>query len=426
MSMTTALSGLIAAQQDISTTSHNIANVGTNAFRKSRAEFVDDYYTSPMDSVRTVVGSGTHMNRVAVQFEQGNFVATGQTLDMGIQGPGFFTVAPQLDINNQPTEVLYTRNGGFKLNENGMIGDGAGRVMLAWPVAQDGSVLQMTPEALGPVHVPLMQGASSATENLSLHLRMPSSNDMLGSQDAVPPTNAFDPDDATSFAFSTAVPVVDADGNAIEARAYFVKSAEPNATSTETEFQMHLMVDGLVFPSTDPSGFSTFSFDAGGVLTATSGAMEFANSVGTYSVDVTGTRMEDNPFVVLSADHDGGSPEGLSNLEVDQMGVIWANYGTDDRIALARVALTNFPNPQGLSQDGNASFKMAAESGEPTYSAPGEKGLGQVQSGMLERSNVDLTEELVHLITAQRNYQANAKAMETSSSLMQTIMNIRN
>ena len=106
--------------------------------------------------------------------------------------------------------------------------------------------------------------------------------------------------------------------------------------------------------------------------------------------------------------------------------MIWANYGTDYRVALGRVALANFSNPQGLRQDGNASFFASSDSGNPTLTSPGDKGLGLLQSGMLERSNVDLTEELVQLITAQRNYQANAKAMETSSSLMQTIMNIRN
>lgn len=425
MSMTTALSGLIAAQQDISTTSHNIANVNTNAFRKSRAEFVDDYYTNPMDSFQTVVGSGTHMSRVAVQFDQGNFVATGQTLDLAIQGPGFFTVAPQLDVNDQPTEVAYTRNGGFKLDSNNRIADSSGRPMLAWPVANDGTVLSMEDGAMAPVDVPLVAGTTQPTDELALQMRMPSGDDMLGQQDAVPPTNAFDAADPTSYAFSTPVPMSDEQGNAVEARAYYIKTRNPDVADETTEYEMRLFVDGNEVPAADALNPTTFTFDVAGELVDTQGDLEFGVGAVDYTVSVAGSMMQDQPFAMESANHNGTGPMGLSNLEVDDSGIIWANYGTDNRMALGRVALATFPNPQGLRQTGNASFRAAADSGQPVHSAPGEKGLGQLQSGMLERSNVDLTEELVHLLTAQRNYQANAKAMETSSSLMQSVMNIR-
>ncbi len=426
MSMTTALSGLIAAQHDISTTAHNIANVGTNAFRKSRAEFADDYYTTPLDSFRTVVGSGTHMSRVAVQFGQGNFVSTGQTLDLAIQGAGLFTVASELEVNGDPAEIQYTRDGSFRLDANGRISNSTGRPMLAWPTARDGTVLQTTNAALSTVDIPLTKGSIIPTDEVYLNMNLPVSEDMIGSQDAVPPTNAFDPADATSFAYSTPIPVTDAEGNAVEARAYMIRTASPDATSAETEYEARLVVDGVEIPVQDPVGNpTTFRFDAAGILSSDASNLVFEDTLQTYTLDLTGSRMRDEPFTVQSVDHNGAMPQGLSNLEVDPMGIIWANYGTDDRVALGRVALTYFANPQGLRQTGGASFRAAAESGEPDYQVPGENGLGQLQSGMLERSNVDLTEELVHLISAQRNYQANAKAMETSSSLMQTIINIR-
>lgn len=426
MSMTTALSGLIAAQQDISITSHNIANVGTNAFRKSRAEFVDDYYTTPMDSHRTVVGSGTHMSRVAVQFDQGNFAATGQTLDLAIQGPGFFAVTPMVNNAGDPTELVYSRNGSFSLDADSRIVDSAGRPMLTWPVAMDGTNLQETQDALQTVTIPMIKGDAVASDEVALSLQFPADDAMMGMQDAVPATNAFDPEDDTSYAFQTAIPMTDDNGNAVEARVYFTKIAEPDPLSEFTEYQAHLMVDGNIVPEADPLNPTTFRFDGEGIMDDATSLLSFAGAGGaTYDIDLTGSEMENGTFSVQSASHNGQSPEGLSSLEVDPRGVIWANYGTDNRVALGRVALANFSNPQGLRQDGNASFFASSESGDPTLTSPGDKGLGLLQSGMLERSNVDLTEELVQLITAQRNYQANAKAMETSSSLMQTIMNIR-
>ena len=139
--------------------------------------------------------------------------------------------------------------------------------------------------------------------------------------------------------------------------------------------------------------------------------LSFAGTDGAYNIDLTGSEMENGTFAVQSASHNGQSPEGLSSLEVDPRGVIWANYGTDNRVALGRVALANFSNPQGLRQDGNASFFASSESGDPTLTSPGDKGLGLLQSGMLERSNVDLTEELVQLITAEAHQAAVLSAL---------------
>ena len=346
MSMTTALSGLIAAQQDISITSHNLANVGTNAFRKSRAEFVDDYYTTPMDSFRTVVGSGTHMSRVAVQFEQGNFAATGQTLDLAIQGPGFFAITPALNNEGEPTELVYSRNGSFSLDAESRIVDSAGRPMLAWPVADDGTVLQETQDSLEAVKIPMIRGEAVASNRVDLKLHFPVDDDMIGMQDAVPPSNAFDPNDATSFAFQSAIPLTDANGDALEARIYFVKTENPSVGSAFTKYEAQLMIDGVQVPAADPAMPTTFQFDANGFLDVANSDLQFANVNGEYKIDLTGSNLLNETFAVGSATHNGIAPEGLSSLEVDTRGIIWANYGTDYRVALGRVALSNFSNPK--------------------------------------------------------------------------------
>ena len=131
------------------------------------------------------------------------------------------------------------------------------------------------------------------------------------------------------------------------------------------------------------------------------------------------------PFSVLSLSQDGFASGKLDGLDIDSSGVVRANYTNGQQVALGKIILTNFANPNGLKQIGNANYLETATSGIPSFGEAGGDGFGSIQAGALERANVDLTEELVELITAQRNFQANAKAIETSSTLTQTIINIR-
>jgi flagellar hook protein FlgE len=131
------------------------------------------------------------------------------------------------------------------------------------------------------------------------------------------------------------------------------------------------------------------------------------------------------PFSVLSLSQDGYPSGRLDGLAIDSSGVVRANYTNGNQVALGKLILANFANPNGLKQVGNANYVSTATSGSPVLGQAGSDGYGTIQGGALERANVDLTEELVNLITAQRNFQANAKAIETSSTLTQTIINIR-
>jgi len=131
------------------------------------------------------------------------------------------------------------------------------------------------------------------------------------------------------------------------------------------------------------------------------------------------------PFSVLSLSQDGFPSGKLDGLDIDSSGVVRANYTNGQQVALGKIILTNFANPNGLKQIGDANYLETTNSGQPTLGEAGGDGFGSIQAGALERANVDLTEELVELITAQRNFQANAKAIETSSTLTQTIINIR-
>ncbi|MEA5160869.1 flagellar hook protein FlgE [Cereibacter sphaeroides f. sp. denitrificans] len=422
MSINTALSGLSAAQHDIAATSHNIANVGTIGFRGSRAEFADVFNSSPYSISRTAVGSGVQTLRTAMQFSQGSVVATGNTLDLAIEGQGFFATEPAVGPNSAKPEPIYTRAGAFGLNAQGVAVNASGQKLLAWPVSVEGDALSQVPGSATPLTIPLTMGSPVATSTVALSVDLPTDDAMLGKQAAVPPAAAFDPADPTTYAAVTAVPIFDAKGNAVEAAAYFIKTANPTPGNPQTGWAVRLVVAGE--PLTPAQGDLTF--DATGALSGGTGALSFtaASGIG-YTLDLTETELADRSFEVNTVSQDGKSASALTSLEVDASGTVWAAYGAGSPVAMGQVVLVTFANPQALRQLGASGFAATADSGQPVAGTAGDSGFGIIRAGALEHANVDLTEELVHLITAQRNYQASAKAMETSNSLMQTIMNIR-
>jgi flagellar hook protein FlgE len=422
MSMSTALSGLMAAQTEISATSHNISNVGTVGFRGSRVEFADVFSSSPMSNQRTAVGSGVNVQRVAQDYTQGNVVTTGNLLDLAIEGQGFFATQQAPIGAAMAGETRFTRAGAFNMDSTGRVVNASGDSLLAWPVGLDGVALTNQLAQAVPLTIPAELGVPTPTSTVQLQVDLPSDDAMLGQQDAVPPTNAFDPADPTSYATRTAIPIFDATGMPLEAEAYFIKISGPDAVTTDTVFELRLMVDGQELAPTDPLILPRVTFDAAGAITA-GGSLDFG--VDGLTIDLGGSRLTDDPFAVQSAAHDGAPAGGLTNLELDATGSVWATYGDMGRRALGQIVLVNFANTQGLKVQGKASFGATSDSGPPIAGAAGTPGFGNLRPGALERSNVELTEELVNLISAQRNYQASAKAMETSTSLMQTILNIR-
>lgn len=423
MSMSTALSGLKAAQAEISATSHNIANVGTVGFRSSRVEFADVFSSSPLSNQRTATGSGVQVQRVAQNFSQGNVVTTGNLLDIAIEGQGFFALQPQADSNGVGGGAVYSRAGAFTMDTHGHVVNGANQQLLCWPVTTAGVPLTNQINQAVPLTIPMQTGAPARSSEVNLVLQLPSDNAMLGNQSAIPPAAAFNPADDTTYARRTVVPVYGADGTPVQAEAYFVKTASPDATSTDTTYAMHLVIDGNEVAPTDPLTPSTLTFDGAGNLTAGS-ALSFG-STEAIAFNLTGSTLTSSPFSVEQATHNGAAPAKLTNLELDGAGSVWATYGSGARVALGQIVMANFSNTGGLKVMGKSTFGATSESGQPLTGTAGTAGFGALRSGALERSNVELTEELVNLISAQRNYQASAKAMETSTSLMQTIMNIR-
>lgn len=416
MSTQIALTGLKAAQADISNTSHNIANVGTTGYQRSRAEFGDLFSISPMNNPATQIGSGVKLLSTQRIFDQGAVTTTGNAFDLALEGPGFFTL--------QSTETggrAYSRAGAFNMDATGRVVDSSGDFLLGFPVSLDGTPLSRDPAAMTPISIAAQTGVAAATENVELQLNFPATG--AGRQSAVPPAVAFNPGDPTSYAASTPMSILNADGQPVDAIAYFIKTAEPTPLLSESRYAVQLAYQGSVM--TPPAAPEEIVFDAFGAQTGGFSNQTFAGLSGNLTLNFSGSQMTPDAFSVMSIEQDGQTRRSLSNVDIAKDGVIWATYGSEDAVAIGQIGLANFANPNGMKQIGNATYVETSESGAPVIGEGGTAGFGSIRSGAIESSNVDLTDELVHLITAQRNYQASAKALETSTAMTQTIMNMR-
>jgi flagellar hook protein FlgE len=417
MSFYTSLTGLNSAQADLGVTSNNIANVGTVGFKKSRADFGDLF-----SSTSGAIGQGAHLKNVNQQFSQGSIEMSGNALDLAISGEGFFAVRPDLSA----TETVYTRAGAFSINNDNYVVDSSGQYLQAFPVSEDGSVIATGLTSAKSLQLTSAGGLPKVTSKIELGLNLPSDA-------AIKPTASFSPSDSNTFNSSTQMTAYDSLGNPHVATVYFLKTSNATPAVPTNNWDTKLYIDGTVIPPTNAAD-SVLTFDQDGKLTAPIAAITYdpatlitgANPL-SLSIDYgTLSSQYSAPFSVMSLSQDGHPRGELSGMDVDSSGVVRANYTNGTQLALGKLMLANFDNPNGLKQIGNASFEATNASGLVDLGEAGFGGFGDIRGGALEGSNVDLTEQLVKLISAQRNFQANAKALDTSGTLMQTIMGIMN
>jgi len=425
MSFNTALSGLNAASADLNVKSNNIANVNTTGFKESRAEFADVFAVSAFGSSDTAIGNGTVLNNVAQQFEQGNLEFTDNALDLGISGQGFFALAP----NQTSNEVVYTRAGAFNVDNDGFVVNSAGQYLRTFPVNSDGTVSSTSMSSTTTLQLPSTAGTPKATEGIELSTNLPSTASAL--------TGAIDPTDPSSYTNSTSVTMFDSLGNEHIVTLYYQKTATANEWDVEA-----YIAGGDIIPASNTApvqlgATQTLTFDpsTGGALAGASTTTlafsitgtEFVSGAAaqTTTINFTGSTQNSGSFNVLALDQDGFPTGRLSGLDISDDGLVRATFTNGQATPLGKIALANFANPQGLKQIGNTSWVETLDSGQVLAGEAGTGVLGLIQSGALEASNVDLTKELVGLITAQRNFQANSKAIETNNAITQTIINLR-
>ncbi len=398
-----ALSGLNAASSDLEVTANNLANVNTVGFKESRPEFQSVFASSTQSTSSAAIGSGVRLAGVTQQFAQGNVDFTNNALDLAIGGEGFFVLGGDT--------TTYTRAGNFQIdNEGFVVSPDGSRLQSYLPTTGD----QFNAGQVADLRVTTGVNPPAATTTATFGVNVPA--------DAAEPAVAvFDPDEPTSYNHSTSVTVYDSLGSAHTQTLYFVKEAADNAWTA------HVAIDG-----TEVGTGQAVTFDANGVLTAPASGNftlpAFTPGTGaadiTLTVDIAETTQFGGSFAVNSILQDGAATGTLSGLEIDPDGVVIARYTNGQSTALGKIALANFANPQGLQQvDG--SWASTVTSGEPILGEANSGRFGALTSGALEASNVDLTEQLVNMITAQRNFQANAQMISTADTTTQTIINIR-
>ncbi len=403
MSFRVAISGLKAASSDLGVIANNVSNAATNGFKKSRAEFADVFAVNDLASNSSTPGSGVRLAAISQQFTQGNITFTDNNLDLAISGRGFFVV------DDGGTQV-YTRAGSFGVDRDGFLSNSQGKQLIAFAADTSGNITG----AASPLQINTSTLPPAATTTMDVNLNLDASETQ--------PAIAFDPNNPASFNHSTSTNIIDTLGNTHLASLYFRK------TATANQWESYAQVDGVTV-----SGPDTMQFSTGGILTApalgvlTVPAFTPAGGGGAINMDINfpDTTQFGGPFSVNALAQDGFATGRLSGLDIAPDGVIFARFTNGQSRVEGQLAMADFANPQGLSSLGDTTWGETFASGAVIVGAPGTSSLGLIQSGALEDSNVEISEELVNMIIAQRSFQANAEVISTTDAITQSIINLR-
>lgn len=406
MSFQHGLSGLGAATKNLDVISNNVANANTVGYKGSAAQFSDIFASSASNGgSSTAVGIGASISAVLPQFTQGNISVTNNPLDLAINGAGFFRTS---DLGT----ITYTRNGQFQLDKTGYIVNAKGNRLTGYPVDDTNAIVSSSPVELkvttGDI-APLATSTAAVAANF----------------DARAPiiTTPFSAVDATSYNSATSMTIYDSLGNPHTLSLYFAKSS-PNT------WDIYAANDGTQVGAGTVGSLAYFSSGALDTANSTYPTISIpmtngADSPLAFDVNFAGSSQFGSSFGVTELSQDGYASGQLSGFSVDDKGVISARYSNGQTRQQGQVVLVNFTSPQALRALGANAWAETSESGPPLVGTPGSGNLGLLQSGAVEDSNVDLTAELVAMITAQRVYQANAQSIKTQDSVLQTLVNMR-
>ncbi len=421
MSFQQGLSGLNAASKGLDVVGNNVANASSVGFKASSAHFADVYANSLGGAGGSNIGIGTKLAAVVQQFSQGNITATENPLDLAINGGGFFRLSDSGTIN-------YTRNGQFQVDKDGYVVTTGGQRVTGYGADANGNIV-----ASAPVDIQLSTTDLPPRETSAIGAVL-----NLDSRLNPPVTATFSASDATSFNNSTSLSIYDTLGNPHVLSFYFIKTAVPNG------WDIYATVDGTSENNVDLGAGAgnpvALAFDTSGQLTTAMpynvsvdlnqvaidlGQVNGANTPLNFTTDFSGTSQFGAPFGVNTLAQDGFTSGRLSGLAVTSDGVISGRYTNGQTRDLGQVVLADFPNANGLKPIGDTQWVETAQSGPALVSTAGSGTLGLLQPSAVENANVDLTAELVDMITLQRMYQANAQTIKTQDALLQTLVNLR-
>lgn len=432
MSFQQGLSGLNAASKSLEAIGNNVANTNTVGFKGAQAEFADVFASSLNGGSATQIGIGTQLVQVAQQFTQGNITSTTNPLDIAVNGNGFFRVS------STGGSISYTRNGQFQLDKNGFIVNANGARLTGFTANAAGVLSTGAP---GDLQLNTGSLAPKATSSLSMEINLDSSK-------SVPTAATFDPSDPNSYTSSNSATIYDSLGNAHTVQMYYV------ATTTPGQWNVWATCDGFAFDGSTGAtqlpgslqffntsnqaglldaansgtngkgGFDGLSIDLDLIATA-NGKTNNAPTPLVFNLDYANSTQYSSSFSTSSQKQDGFAAGRLSSFNVGADGVITGRYTNGQSATLGQVVLASFRNPNGLQTLGNNMWAETANSGAALVGPPNTGNFGVLQSSAVEESNVDMTAELVNMITAQRVYQANAQTIKTQDQVLQTLVNLR-
>ncbi|MBL8332377.1 MAG: flagellar hook protein FlgE [Rubrivivax sp.] len=447
MSFQQGLSGLNATSKNLEVIGNNIANASTFGAKSARAEFSDFYAAALNGSTAQAAGIGVRLSAVAQQFTQGSITATDNPMDVAINGRGFF----QVSDGASPTK--YSRNGQFKVDRDGYLVNNTGLKLLGY--SADPGTGQIQPGLAVPLQLPTAGVSPQATTAINMQMNLDSTKSVT--LPAAAPLIDFA--DAATYNNATSLTVYDGKGQPVALTYYFQRSDGPTQgnPAAPDEWNVYITANGETVGGTaaapDPVLTITFAADGSAPTATTLGAINSStNKIELTLPDITAGPVADNdsdptnnvmpltlsgveltidvtqfaaPFGVTDMNQDGFSAGQLVSVGIEDNGILTARYSNGQTKAAGQIEVANFRNVQGLQPVGDNMWSFTFASGDPVTGVPGEGNLGVLQAGALEESNVDLTAELVNMITAQRAYQANAQTIKTMDQALQTLVNLR-
>ena len=424
MSLITALSsgttGLETSSLELSVVGDNISNANTIGFKAGRAAFEDALNQSVIGGIGQT-GLGSRVQAVQTIITQGGLTSTGVATDLALQGGGYFEVRGE---HNGASGTFFTRAGQFTVDRDGYLVNIEGLRAQGFPAGPSG--------ALSGVPGDLLVGTASAQPN-------PTSNITVKANlqaDATAPAAAWDPTNPSQTSnFSTSMTVYDTLGAAHAVQVFFRKTGAGG-------WDWHAMADGAGLNGGTPGTLSeiaggSLAFDTNGALTTVTQAsnfrpagatapqplnFNFGDPTGTGGTGLAGVTQFATPSASTFIGQDGFGSGQLASIRIDTQGVVTGVFTNGQTRALGQVAVASFSAPDRLDRVGGNLYAETHEAGQPVLGVPGSGGRGSIVSGSLEQSNVDLAEQFVRLIAAQRDFEANSKTITTADQLLSELI----
>ncbi|MBU5388221.1 flagellar hook protein FlgE [Citrobacter cronae] len=396
MSYEIAATGLNAVNEQLDGISNNIANSGTVGYKSMTTQFSAMYAGTQAMGV-SVAGSAQSIST------GGSMVSTGNALDLAINDDGFFVMC------DSAGNISYTRAGSFVTDKNGYIVNASGDYLQGYPVDDSGTLQTGT---VTDIQIKTGNIPAQATDSMTFTANFDASDETID-RTSVP----FDVNNSDTYTDSYTTTVYDSLGNEHSVSQYFTKTAD-------NTWEVQYTFDGEAQSGVPPT---TLTFDSNtGKLTSptTPQTITFTTDDAapiSMTIDYSDCTQYGSDFSVTTNSATGYASATQNGVQVDDDGKVYATYSNGERMLQGQVVLATFPNENGLEAVSGTAWVQTGESGTPLIGTPGSGSCGTLSSGMLESSNVDITNELVNLMTAQRNYQANTKVISTSTQLDQAL-----